>query len=50
LRGGDVIISAAGRRITAPQTLRQIMEQSETKEIELQIVRMKKGQTVVLKW
>jgi len=50
LRGGDVIVSAGGRPVSAPQMLRQLMEQSETKEIQLQVVRMKKGQTIVLKW
>lgn len=50
LRGGDVIVSAARRPLTGPRQLLEIMERSLTKEVELRIVRMKKGQTVVLKW
>lgn len=50
LRGGDVIVSAARRAITRPRQLLEIMEQSATKEVELRVIRMKKGQTVMLKW
>ena len=50
LRSGDVIVSAEGRRLNGPQQLRQIMEQSEAKEISLQVMRAKKTVTVVLKW
>jgi hypothetical protein len=50
LRGGDVIVSAAGRPVIAPRQLLEIMEQSGTKEVQLRIVRMKKPQAVVLKW
>lgn len=50
LRGGDVIVSAARRPLTGPRQLLEIMEQSTTKEVELRVIRMKKGQTVVLKW
>lgn len=50
LRSGDVIISAEGRQLSTPHVLRQIMEQSESKEITLQVMRMKKAVTVVLKW
>jgi S1-C subfamily serine protease len=50
LRGGDVIVSAEGRPVTAPRMLRELMDQSETKEVRLHVMRMKKGQTVVLKW
>jgi membrane-associated protease RseP (regulator of RpoE activity) len=50
LRGGDVIVSAAKRAVTGPRQLLEIMEQSATKEVELRIIRMKKGHTVVLKW
>ncbi len=50
LRGGDVIVSAARRPLTGPRQLLEIMERSLTKEVELRIVRMKKLQTVVLKW
>ena len=43
-------MSAEGRRLNGPQQLRQIMEQSEAKEVSLQVMRAKKAVTVVLKW
>ncbi len=50
LRSGDVIVSAQGSPITTPQALREIMNDTPTKEVSLQVMRMKKAVNVVLKW
>jgi membrane-associated protease RseP (regulator of RpoE activity) len=50
LRGGDVIVSAEGRPMTSPLALRQMMEQASMKELRLEIVRMKKNETITLRW
>ncbi|MGQ0648571.1 MAG: PDZ domain-containing protein [Gemmatimonadaceae bacterium] len=51
LRGGDVIVSAEGRALTGPGVLRQLMmDRAESKELTLQVVRLKKSETIVLKW
>lgn len=50
LRSGDVIVEADGRQVSTPQQLLQIMEQSATKEVSLQVMRNKKTVTVVLRW
>jgi hypothetical protein len=50
LRGGDVIVGVDGRQIVGPGMLRQLMERSEARELKLEVVRLKKRETVVLKW
>jgi C-terminal processing protease CtpA/Prc len=50
LRGGDVIVSADGRRITTPMTLSRAMTGSTDRQVKLEIVRKKKKEHVVLKW
>ncbi|MBK8247988.1 MAG: PDZ domain-containing protein [Gemmatimonadetes bacterium] len=50
LVAGDVIVSVDGRPIASPATLVQLMERSASRELKLQVVRQKKGETLTLKW
>jgi hypothetical protein len=50
LRGGDVITSAEGQPVNTPTELRQVMERAaESRELRLQIVRLKRPESLVLK-
>ncbi|MBC7895746.1 MAG: PDZ domain-containing protein [Cytophagaceae bacterium] len=51
LRGGDVVTSADGQPVASPMELRQAMERaSEVRELRLHIIRLKRPESVVLKW
>ena len=50
LMAGDVIVSADGRVLRSPAALLQLMGESETRELPLQLVRRRKPETIVLKW
>lgn len=51
LRGGDVVTSAEGQPVNNPTELRQVMERAaENRELRLQIIRLKRPETVILKW
>lgn len=50
LKGGDVILTAGGRALNGPMGLIRAIEQSDGREIKLQIVRKKKQQSLVLRW
>lgn len=50
LMAGDVIVSVDGRVVRSPAALVQMMEESETRELPLQLVRRRKVETIVLKW
>ena len=50
LRGGDVIVAADGRTVVTPSMLRHMMEHADSKELKLQVVRLRKNEVVVLRW
>lgn len=51
LRDGDVITSAEGQSVNSPTELRQVMERAAgSRELHLQIVRLKRPENLVLKW
>jgi S1-C subfamily serine protease len=50
LRGGDVLLRAAGTALLVPQDLRREIESCLDKELRLDIVREKKARVVILKW
>jgi C-terminal processing protease CtpA/Prc len=50
LRGGDVIISADGNRVSSPRELIEYIEQAGSKELKLQVVRLRKVEDVTLRW
>jgi C-terminal processing protease CtpA/Prc len=51
LRGGDVITSAEGQPVNTPTELRRVMERfAEIRELKLQVIRLKRPETITLKW
>ena len=50
LKGGDVIVSAGGRRVNTPAAFIRAIEQSNGRELRLQIVRNKRLQPLILRW
>ena len=50
LRGGDVIVSANGNQVAAPQALSLAVRRARDRQVSLEIVRKSKKQTVVLRW
>lgn len=50
LRGGDVLLRAAGTVLSVPQDLRREIESCLDKELKLDIIRDKKARVVILKW
>ncbi len=50
LRGGDVIISANGNEVAAPQALSLAVRRARDRQVSLEIVRKSRKQTVVLRW
>jgi S1-C subfamily serine protease len=50
LRGGDVIVSANGNPVAAPQAMSLAVRRARDRQVSLEIVRKSKKQTVVLRW
>jgi len=50
LRTGDVLINVDGRALTSPLVFLQAIEQSENREVRLQMVRKKKQVATTLRW
>ena len=50
LKGGDVIVSAGRLMVTSPLSIQRAIENAESSEVTLRIVRKKKEQTLVLRW
>ncbi|MCC6316985.1 MAG: PDZ domain-containing protein [Gemmatimonadaceae bacterium] len=51
LRGGDVVVGANGRPVTTPSELRDAMETAAaSRELRLQVVRLGKAETIMLRW
>lgn len=50
LRGGDVIVRAAGRAIATPRELADRLQRADDRTMQLVVVRRKKEQEVVLSW
>lgn len=51
LRGGDVVVAANGRPVTTPSELRDAMDTAaSSRELRLQVVRLGKAETIVLRW
>lgn len=50
LKGGDVIVSAGGRAVNTPMAFIRAFEQSNGRELKLQILRKRRSQALVLRW
>jgi serine protease Do len=50
LRGGDVIVSANGNPVTAPQALSLAVRRARDRQVSLEIIRKTRKQTLVLRW
>jgi S1-C subfamily serine protease len=50
LRAGDVILRAAQMRLGDPGDLIKLLSEAQKSQIQLQIYRKKKPQTLVLRW
>ena len=50
LRGGDVILRAAGRDVQTPQTLQRAVQEASGRTIELRVIRKGEERTIVLRW
>ena len=50
LRGGDVIVSANGTQVAAPQALSLAVRRARDRQVSLEIIRKARKQTVVLRW
>ena len=50
LRGGDVIVAADGRTVPSVGALKQAIDQATTRELKLQVIRLKKSESVTLRW
>lgn len=50
LRAGDVLVSADGRSLSSPLVFLQAVEQSDRREVRLQLLRRRKPMSVTLKW
>ena len=50
LRGGDVIVSANGNAVAAPQALSLAVRRARDRQVSLEIIRKTRKQTVVLRW
>jgi membrane-associated protease RseP (regulator of RpoE activity) len=50
LRGGDVILAADGQVLLRPSDLLERMNASGSRELKLEVVRLKKIETVTLRW
>jgi membrane-associated protease RseP (regulator of RpoE activity) len=50
LRGGDVIVSADGRAVQRPSDLLEHMNAAASGELKLQVVRLKKTESLTLQW
>ncbi len=50
LRGGDVIVRAAGRTVTSPLQLSRVLSRASDQQVRLEIVRKKQRRVVLLKW
>ena len=50
LRGGDVIVTANGNQVAAPQALSLAVRRARDRQVSLEVIRKSKKQTVVLRW
>lgn len=50
LRTGDVLVSVDGRSLTSPLVFLQAVEQADSREVRLQLLRRRKPMAVTLKW
>lgn len=50
LRGGDVVVSAGGVEVHSVRTLIEQMERARTRELRLQIIRLRRAEELSLRW
>jgi hypothetical protein len=50
LQDGDVIVRAGGQDVTTPSSLSRAMYRASDSQLQLDVVRLKKKKTVLLKW
>jgi hypothetical protein len=50
LQDGDVIVRAGGQDVTTPSSLSRAMYRASNSQLQLDVVRLKKKKTILLKW